>query len=67
MDIGVLYLEGEAWERNEFCSKWKSRGHQKCNFRCVELKIPLDILCGDTEEELGSMTLDGAQGKGLGL
>ena len=41
--------------------------YQECNFRRVELKITLDILCGDTEEELGCMTLDRAQGKCLGL
>lgn len=33
----------------------------------IKLKITLDILCGDTEEELGCMTLDRAQGKCLGL
>lgn len=46
-----------------FAKSGKLREDQECKFGQVKLKIPLDVLCGHTEEGLGSMPLGRAQGK----
>lgn len=67
MDASVLSRDGQAWGRNKFCSRWELRNYQECDLRHMGLKIPSDILCGDTEAALGSTTLDRSQRKDLDL